>query len=112
MGFIRIHFFLQSFSIVLSFFLVGWFLAVLPLSPEPDLTHGYPTQFPTLISIVTTLVLYLLSPIDITTLITSYPTNLTTILIIYPTNLPTLLITYLIDLTITNALPSSLIDSK
>jgi hypothetical protein len=59
-------------------------------SPGFDLTHSYPTHFPTLISIAPTLVPYLLSPSDIATLITSYPIDLTTILTTYPTNLATL----------------------
>jgi hypothetical protein len=46
------------------------------------------------------LVPYLLSPIDIATLITNYPTDLTIVLTTYPTNLDTLLITYPTNLTI------------
>ncbi len=65
----------------------------------PDFTHNYPIHLLTLISIVPTLVPYLSSPIDITTLITSYPTDLTTILTTYLTNLATLLTTYFINLT-------------
>jgi len=66
----------------------------------PDLTHSYPTHFPTLISIAPTLVPYLLSPIDTTTLISSYPTDLAIVLTTYLTNLATLLITYPTNLTI------------
>jgi hypothetical protein len=52
------------------------------------------------VSIAPTLVPYLLSPIDTTTLITSYPTDLAIVLTTYPTNLATLLITYPTNLTI------------
>jgi hypothetical protein len=53
----------------------------------------------TLIGITTTLVPYLLSPIDTVTLITSYPIDLAIVLTTYPTNLATLLITYPTNLT-------------
>ncbi len=78
-------------------FIYFWFLAVFP---GPDLTHSYLAHFPTLISIAPTLVPYLLSPTNTTTLITSYPINLAIVLTTYPTNLATLLIRYLINLTI------------
>jgi hypothetical protein len=77
-----------------SFWLCGHF------SPGPDLTPSYPAHFPTLISIAPTLVPYLLSPTDISTLITSYPIDLAIVLTTYPTNLATLLITYPTNLTI------------
>ncbi len=93
-GFITVHFFLLL-TIVLFFFFL--FLAVFP---GPDLTHTYPVHFPTLISIAPTLVPYLLSPTNLTTLITSYPTDLTIVLTTYPINLATLLITYPTNLTI------------
>ncbi len=98
MGFITIHFFLLL-TIVLFFSFVFFFL-FLAVFPRPDLTHSYPTHFPTLVSIAPTLVPYLLSPSDIATLITSYPTNLAIVLTTYLTNLATLLITYPINLTI------------
>jgi len=60
----------------------------------------YLAHFPTLINIAPTLVPYLLSPTDITTLITSYPTDLAIVLTTYPTNLAIILITYLTNLTI------------
>jgi hypothetical protein len=41
---------------------------------------------------------YLLSPTNITTLITSYPIDMVIVLTTYPTNLSTLLITYLTNL--------------
>jgi len=87
MGFMAVHFFLLL-TIVL-FFLGSW-----SFFPGPNLTHSYPAHFSTFISTAPTLVPYLLSPTDITTLITSYPIDLTTILTTYPTNLATLLITY------------------
>ena len=62
--------------------------------PGPDFTHSYFAHFLTLISIPPTLIPYLLSPTDTTTLITSYPIELATVLTTYPTNLATLLITY------------------
>jgi hypothetical protein len=65
----------------------------------PNLTHSYPIHLLTLISIVPSLVPYLLSPTNITILITSYPTDLITILTTYPTNIATMLTTYLINLT-------------
>jgi hypothetical protein len=83
MGFIRVHF----------FFLCNHY------SLGRDLTPSYPIHFPTLTSITPTLVPYLLSPIDIATLITSYPIDLSTVLTTYPTNLTTLLITYFTNLT-------------
>jgi hypothetical protein len=55
-------------------------------------------HFPTLISIAPTLVPYLLSPTDTTTL--SYPADLAIVLTTCPTNLATLLITYPTNLTI------------
>ncbi len=64
-----------------------------------DLTHSYPAHFSTFISIAPTLVPYLLSPIDIATLITNYPIDLAIILPTYPTNLTTVLTTYLTNLT-------------
>ncbi len=76
------------------FFFGSW-----PFFPGLDLTHSYLAHFFTLIGIVTTLVPYLLSPIDTTTLITSYPIDLATVLTTYPTNLTTLLITYPTNLT-------------
>jgi len=103
MGFIIVHLFLLL-TAVLFFWVLGHF------SLGPNLTHNYPAHFPTFISIAPTLVPYLLSPIDITTLIisypidlaivrTTYPTNLTTLLITYPTNLTTILTIYPTDLT-------------
>jgi hypothetical protein len=80
---------------VLLFFFGFW-----TLFPGLDLTHSLLTFFSTLINIAPTLVLYLLSLTDISTLITSYTINLVTILTIYLTNLITLLITYPINLTI------------
>jgi hypothetical protein len=59
-------------------------------SPRLDLTPSYPTHFPTLISTAPTLAPYLLSPIDIVTLITNYLIDLAIVLITYPTNLTTL----------------------
>jgi len=64
-----------------------FFFLFFAIFPGPDLTHNYPAHFPTLISIAPTLVPYLLSPIDIATLITSYPTDLAIVLTTYPTNL-------------------------
>jgi hypothetical protein len=75
------------------------FLVLGHFSLGPNLTHSYPVHFPTFISIEPTLVLYLLSPTDIATLITSYPIDLAIILTTYHTNLATLLITYPINLT-------------
>ncbi len=92
--FIRIHFFLLLITVLLFFF--GFWT----LFPGLDLTHSLLTFFSTLINIAPTLVLYLLSLTDISTLITSYTINLVTILTIYLTNLITLLITYPINLTI------------
>jgi hypothetical protein len=66
------------------FFLCGRF------SREPDLTPNYPTHFPTFISSAPTLVPYLLSPTNITTLITNYFIDLVTVLTTYLTNLATL----------------------
>jgi hypothetical protein len=77
-----------------TFFFGSW-----PFFPGPDLTHSYLAHFFTLIGIATTLVPYLLSPIDTTTLITNYPIDLATVLTTYPTNLATLLITYPTNLT-------------
>jgi len=94
MGFIIVHFFLLLTIVLFVLVVFGHF------SPRPNLTHSYLAHFPTLISIAPTLVPYLLSLIDIATLITSYRINLTTILTTYPTNLTTLLITYLTNLTI------------
>ncbi len=82
-GFITIHFFLLL-STILFFWVLGCFSLGL------DLTHNYLVHFPTLIHTAPTLVLYLLSPTDIATLITSYRIDLTTILTTYPTNLTTL----------------------
>jgi len=62
--------------------------------------NSYLAHFPTLISIAPTLVPYLLSPTNTTTLITSYPINLAIVLTTYLTNLATLLITYPTNLTI------------
>ncbi len=96
MGFIIIHFFLLLLLTIILFF----FLVFGRFSLSLDLTHGYHAHFPTLISIAPTLVPYLLSPIDTTTLITNYPIDLATTLTTYPTKLATLLITNLINLTI------------
>jgi hypothetical protein len=82
-----VHFFLLL-TIVLFFF-GSW-----SFFPGPDLTHSYPAHFFTFISTAPTLVPYLLSPTDTTTLITSYLIDLAIVLITYPTNLATLLITY------------------
>ncbi len=71
------------------FFFFFFFLVLGHFSRGPDLTHSYPTHFSTFISIAPTLVPYLLSPIDIATLITNYPIDLATILPTYPTNLTT-----------------------
>jgi len=49
-------------------------------SSRPDFTHSYHAHFLTLVSTTPTLVPYLLSPIDIATLITSYRINLATVL--------------------------------
>jgi len=62
--------------------------------------NSYPAHFPTLISIAPTLVPYLLSPTNTSTLISSYLIDLAIILTTYPTNLATLLITYPTNLTI------------
>jgi hypothetical protein len=70
------------------FFLGSW-----PFFLGPDITHSYLAHFFTLIGITTTLVPYLLSPTDTTTLITNYPIDLATLLIKYPTNLTTILAT-------------------
>ncbi len=87
-----------------TFFL--FFFGSWPFFPRPDLTHSYLAHFPTLITcIAPTLLPYLLSPTNTTTLITNnlidlaivlitYPTNLATLLITYPTNLTTVLTTY------------------
>jgi hypothetical protein len=64
-----------------------------------DFTPNYLVHFLTFICIAPTLVPYLLSPIDITTLIISYPIDLATVITTYPTNLATLLITYPTNLT-------------
>ncbi len=90
MGFITIHFFL-----LLTIVFIFLFLVIFPL----DLTY-HPTHFPTFKNTTPTLVVYLLSPIDITTLIISYLIDLTIVLTTYPTNLATPLITYPINLTI------------
>ncbi len=76
------------------------FLVLVHCSPRLDLTHSYPTHFPTLINIAPTLVFYLLSPTNIATLIINYLIDLTIVLTTYPTNLATLLITYPTSLTI------------
>jgi hypothetical protein len=94
MGPITVDFFLLLTTVFFLFFL---FLAIFL---GPDLTLSYLAHFPTLISIAPTLVPYLLSPTDTTTLITSYLTDLAIILTTYPTNLATLLITYPTNLTI------------
>ncbi len=73
------------------YFYFFWFLVGFPL----DLTSHF-THLPTFINIAPTLVPYLLSLINIATLITSYHIDLTTILTTYPTNLITLLITTLL----------------
>jgi hypothetical protein len=88
-------FFVAEHYIYIYIFFGSWLF-----SPGPDLTHSYRAHFPTFISTAPTLVPYLLSLIDIATLITSYPIDLATILITDPTNLATLLITYPINLTI------------
>jgi hypothetical protein len=92
-------------------YLVFFFFSFLVLdrfSPGPDLTHNYPTHFPTLISTAPTLVPYLLSPTDIATLIINYLIDLTIVLsttptlvpyLLSPTDIATLIISYLIDLT-------------
>ncbi len=72
-----------------TFFFGSW-----SFFPGPDLTHSYLAHFSTFISTTPTLVPYLLSPTNTTTLITSYPIDLATVLTTYPTNLTTLLITY------------------
>jgi len=75
-----------------------------------DLTHSYLIHLLTLISIVPSLVPYLLSPtnitilitsypIDLITILTTYPINIATMLTTYPTNIATMLTTYLINLT-------------
>ncbi len=76
-----------------------FFLVIDRFSLGLDLTHSYLTHLPTFINTASTLVPYLLSPIDIITLIISYFIDLVTILTTYPTNLATLLITYLTNLT-------------
>jgi hypothetical protein len=70
-------------------FFFSCFVVVLPL----DLTSHIATLFTFLPSGRTTptLVPYLLSPIDIVILITSYPIDLDIVLTTYPTNLATLL---------------------
>jgi len=55
-----------------------------PFFPGPNLTHSYLAHFFTLIGIATTLVPYLLSPTDTTTLISSYPIDLATVLVATP----------------------------
>jgi len=86
-----------------------FFLVLGRFSPRRNLTHSYSTHLPTFISMAPTLVPYLLSHTNITTLITSYLidlaiilttslVNLATLLITYPINLTTVLITFLIDL--------------
>jgi hypothetical protein len=77
-----------------------FFLVLGRFFPGPDLTDNCPAHFPTLISIVSTLVPYLLFPTNIITLITSYPIDLTIVLTTYPTSLATLLITYPTNLSI------------
>jgi hypothetical protein len=77
-----------------TFFFGSW-----SFFPRPNLTHSYLAHSFTLIGIATTLVPYLLSPIDTATLITSYPIGLVIVLTTYPTNLATLLITYPTNLT-------------
>jgi hypothetical protein len=64
MGFIAVYFFFIVIT-VLGCFSLG-----------PDLTDSYPPHLSIFISTVPTLVSYLLSSIDIITLITSYPTSL------------------------------------
>jgi len=75
------------------------FLLCNHFSLGPDFTPNYHVHFLTFIYIAPTLVPYLLSPIDITTLIISYPIDLAIVITTYPTNLATLLITYLTNLT-------------
>ncbi len=94
----------------------NFFLVVGHFSPWPNLTHSYLVEFPTFINTAPTLVPYLLSLIDLATLIASYPidliiklttylTNLVILLITYPTNLTILLTTYSIDLVILHTQP-------
>jgi hypothetical protein len=100
-------FFFWLLTTVLFFFFK--FFALRPFFPGPDLTPSYHAHFPTLGSIVPTLVHYLLSPTDIAILITSYPIDLATVLTSYPTNLTTLLITYPTNLiTILTTYPTNL----
>jgi hypothetical protein len=77
MGFISVHFFLLLTTVL--FFLGSW-----PFFPGPNLTHSYLAHFFTLIGIATTLVPYLLSPTDTTTLVISYPIDLATVLVATP----------------------------
>jgi len=79
------------------FIFIFWVLS--HFSPRPNFTHNYPAHFPTFINIAPTLVPYLLSPIDIATLITNYHIDLAIVLTTYRTNLATLLITYRTNLT-------------
>jgi hypothetical protein len=95
-GFITIHLFFATNHC--TFF--NLFLVVDCFSLGPDLTHNYLVHFLTFINITPTLVPYLLSTIDIATLITSYPIDLVIVLTTYIINLVTVLITYPTNLTI------------
>jgi hypothetical protein len=74
-------FFLLTIVFFILFYFGSW-----PFFPKTNLTHSYPAHFPTIISIAPTLLPYLLSPTNTTTLITSYHIDLATLLIAYPTN--------------------------
>jgi hypothetical protein len=65
MGFMIVHIFLLLTNVFYFFLLV-----LDRFSPRPDLAHSYPTHFPTFISIAPTLVPYLLSVTNITTIAT------------------------------------------
>ncbi len=96
MGFITIPFVLATDHCIYLFFFC---FNCDHFSLGPDFTPNYHVHFLTFICIAPTLVPYLLSPLDITTLITSYPINLATVITTYPSNLATLLITYPTNLT-------------
>jgi len=64
MGFITVHLFFGALIIIFCCFCFWFFF------PGPDLTHSCSTHLPIFINIVSTLVLYQLSRIEITTLLT------------------------------------------
>jgi hypothetical protein len=77
-----------------SFFFVNHYIILYLIldcfSVGPNFIHSYLTHLLTLINTTPTLVPYLLSPVDIATIITNYPIDLVTILTTYPIDLATL----------------------